>query len=960
MKLQNKNQKTRENKTMRVFVNLLFVFLFINLSFLIVRAQPAGSLDTTFGTGGKVTTAFSTDFSFGFASAIQSDGRIVVAGAAQRTGSADRDFFVARYLPNGLLDNSFGKRGTATISFYNSEIEKSAGVVIQPDGKIVVLGETTAAGGTVDFAVMRLNRNGTPDISFGTEGKVIIDFSGTDDRASAVKIDSSSRIVVAGYKIVLPFNSEQTVLARLHPNGSLDTSFGTGGKLIPEINGTGNSAAYDILIQPVDDKIVVVGFVSAQSFIARFLPNGSFDTSFGSNGKRIAGYAGAAGFANAVALDPVSGGFVTVGPLTLAATGQRIFGLFRFTSNGNFDTSFGPEGDGAATLAFGTREDFPTGIAIEPDRKIVVGGWSRELSANTNFALARLSGSGFIDTTFGTSGKTIVPMRGGFANALNLQTDGKIIQTGYGGAPFPVNRGSMVVTRYNTDGILDASFDGDGIALTAVGSFDYAGKTVVQADGKIIVAGITDQSRTSLYSDFVLTRYNVNGTLDASFGTDGKVQTDFQDGYDGIRSLAIQADGKIVAGGYSSLGPKYDYALARYNTDGSLDASFGTGGKVIANFLSDSEFLVDLAIQSDGKIVAVGFDTNVIPSSESDFITIRIKPDGGIDSSFGTGGIVRTDLGISRGDYSNAVAVQPDGKIVVVGDAATIGGLSDFAAVRYETNGSLDTTFDGDGKLRILFDSVSSSANDVAIGTDGNLVLAGRAGLGNDIDFALVRIKNDGSLDAAFDVDGRATVAFDASFSGAGKIAAPSVISNDQAYAVAIQTDGKIVAAGNTGVGETSDFALARLNYDGSPDSSFDTDGKTTTSFGDDDFVSSVAIQSDGKIIVAGSTENFSDTDFAIARYNAFVPTASNASISGQVITADGRGISNAHLVLTDSSGASRYVSTGSFGYYRFDDLPTGATYVLAVSANRYVFAQPSRIVNLSEELIDVNFISEP
>ena len=398
------------------------------------------------------------------------------------------------------------------------------------------------------------------------------------------------------------------------------------------------------------------------------------------------------------------------------------------------------------------------------------------------------------------------------------------------------------------DGSLDTSFDTDGIVTTdIIGDFDEGQGVVVQSDGKIIVVGGASNGSDS---DFGVVRYNVDGSLDTSFDTDGKVTTDFG-GYDIAQSVAIQLDGKIIVVGQSSSSTQ-TIAVARYNTDGSLDTSFDTDGKVTTDFGVDATYGYDIAIQqSDGKIIVAGhiedYTNNIM-----DIALVRYNTDGSLDTTFDTDGKLTTSYGTNN-DYGRCVAIQNDGKIVVGGytDDYSIG---DILLVRYNTDGSLDTSFDTDGFVTTDFGVYYDYAYDIAIQSDGQIVIAGQAATALGDNFALARYNPDGSLDTSFDGDGKVSTDFG--------------ISYQYAYALAIQSDGKIIAAGES-QDSYSAFAISRYNSDGSLDTSFDTDGKVTTSFGTNDaYCRSVAIQSDGKIVAAGYSYTGSDDDILVVRYN--------------------------------------------------------------------------------------------
>ena len=392
-------------------------------------------------------------------------------------------------------------------------------------------------------------------------------------------------------------------------------------------------------------------------------------------------------------------------------------------------------------------------------------------------------------------------------------------------------------------GDLDTSFGSGGKVITAGGPiFSVA----IQSDGKIVGAG-SGNNGTNL--DFMLLRYNSNGTLDDSFGVGGKVSTPINDDNDQAVDLAIQSDGKIVAAGNSEDGSGDDqFALVRYNTDGTLDTSFGSGGKVSTNVGVGDDIALSVAIQSDGKVVAAGYSKS--DGNLSNISLVRYNADGSQDATAGFFGMKVTD--ISDRDRANSVVIQSDGKILVGGSSASAGASG--VLVRYSTNLSLDASF---GLGGIVITPVSS-VDSVAIQSDGKIVAAGYKSNGIYNDFALMRYNSNGTLDSDF---------------GAGGEVITSFGSNAVAQSVAIQSDGKIVAVGSSGGGFANDFALVRYNTDGTLDTSFGSAGKVTTAFSGGDQADSVAIQSDGKIVAAGYILDVSSSS-ALARYVASSPPA--------------------------------------------------------------------------------------
>jgi len=393
---------------------------------------------------------------------------------------------------------------------------------------------------------------------------------------------------------------------------------------------------------------------------------------------------------------------------------------------------------------------------------------------------------------------------------------------------------------WSVTGALDPSFDYDGKLVTDFSGGDDTGQAVaLQTDGKIVVAGWAYGATP----DFAVARYNPDGSLDTGFDGDGKVVTDFAGGNDYGKAVVLQADGKIVVAG-GTAGATDEFALVRYNPDGSLDTGFDGDGRVVTDFAGGNDYGNAVALQADGKIVVAGYTEG----ATLDFAVARYNPDGSLDTGFDGDGKLVTDFS-GGDDLSYAVVLQADGKIVVAG--YTVSATWDFAVARYNPDGSLDMGFDGDGKVATDYDGGTDYGKAVVLQADGKIVLAGIT-YSATADFAVARYNPDGSLDTGFDGDGRVVTDF------AG--------GDDRGYAIALQADGKIVMAGSA-YGATLDFAVARYNPDGSLDTTFDGDGKLVTDFaGGDDWGYAVALQADGKIVVAGYAES-ATRDFAVARY---------------------------------------------------------------------------------------------
>jgi uncharacterized delta-60 repeat protein len=382
---------------------------------------------------------------------------------------------------------------------------------------------------------------------------------------------------------------------------------------------------------------------------------------------------------------------------TLVAAGSsrkgsgRRFALARYTPDGTLDRRFGT--GGKVLTGFGGAQSFAraTSLAIRRDGKIVVAGWTVPLRLNNPFALARYTVSGKLDRTFGRKGRVLTYFGSRvecFASAVAISADGKVVAVGYC-ISFSGRVGLFALARYTARGRLDASFGRGGRVLTDFGArcCAEAARVAIQADGKIVVAG--DASRRTA-TDFALARYNANGSLDRSFGKGGRVVTKVGEGDSYAAAIVVQSDGKLVVAGRAYVKPDGVFALARYSADGKLDPSFGRGGIVVPNGNASA---YALAIQRDRKLV----------TALGPFGLARFLEDGSLDESFGRDGRVRTDF--HAGATANGVVVRTDGKIVAAGGVGTYPRM-DFALARYTSSGRLDGTFGSGGKVVTDFGSV--------------------------------------------------------------------------------------------------------------------------------------------------------------------------------------------------------------------------------------------------------------
>lgn len=388
---------------------------------------------------------------------------------------------------------------------------------------------------------------------------------------------------------------------------------------------------------------------------------------------------------------------------------------FMNSASGDLDSSFGSSG---IVITSAGRFDFITTVTVQFDDKIVVGGVVGTMSSK--LAVARYDTNGTLDTTFNTTGvQTLLIGSRTEGTGLALQTDGKIVT---GGFAYQSQTNNALV-RYTTNGTLDNSFSGSGYVTTSLGRGATIHDIIIQPDTNIVVAGTT----VTGMPQFFLARYDNTGALDTTFGNAGTVLTPMGLAC-GIHAIALQNDGKIVAGGYVVDGSVIAFALARFNTDGSLDTGFGSSG-VVTTAIGIEAKIQAIKIQPDGKIVVAGY-TYEAPVSK--FVVARYDSTGALDGSFNTTGIVMTEIEYSSRAY--ALGIQSSGKIIAggyaVGDA-----FNEFALARYTTAGALDNTFGTGGMVVTTVGNDDASINSIVIQSDDKIVAAGFTGK----DFALAR-----------------------------------------------------------------------------------------------------------------------------------------------------------------------------------------------------------------------------
>jgi len=858
---------------------------------------------------------------------------------------------------SSILDASFGQGGKVTTGF--AETAEINALARQPDGKIVA-GGFALNGAKNSFALARYLSDGSLDASFG-EGGVVLTALG-DSQIKALAVQPDGRILAVGFAqggfdIVNTVPTHAFAMARYLPDGTLDTSFGTNGMVTQVIDGNSEIHALEIL---PGDKILVAGFVfdtktQDKNFaLARYLPDGSPDPSFGTAGAVTTDIGGSDDEVAAmfVQLDGqiVVGGFSVSG----GGGGNNDFALARYTADGLLDTTFGTLGI-TVTDAAGGASDQINALALLPDGRFLAGGLASNGTDN-DFALARYTADGLLDTTFGTLGTTVTDVAGGASDQINglaVSSSGEILA---GGLASNGTDNDFALARYSTGGVILAT------ATTNVGggNADEGHAVLLRFEGateKLVVGGF---AATPLGRDFGLAQYNATGalTLDtASFGNGGIATSRLGGSHDALNDMAIYIavpdQDKIVVAGTSSS----NFALARYSAEGGLDPSFGGDGRVETPIGSGADRRAlghAVAIYSSGahqgKIVVGGLSFNTVASTDDDFTLVRYNADGTLDTSFGSTGIVTTSLGpaaLGNDDAINALAIQPDNKLLALGygavpvldtdplaACAVTGTRKDIALFRYNTDGTLDTTFGAGGKV------ATSAAPVVPCPLLPNTPLV--ADTRHDSFGQALALQADGKIlvlghgaqTNGGDVDlvvirYLTNGTLDTSFDPVGQDGIVSIDvggAEERATAIALQADGRILVAGTALTGDAAKFILARLLPDGSLDSSFGTGGVVSAQLGGlESQISALSLQADGKILVAGFTFSARNKrDFALARYSSNGVLDPSFGVGGIEISPFSAEIDEIHSLGLQSDG--KIVAAGT----RFDEKTLNSEFHLA------------------------------
>lgn len=695
------------------------------------RYLTDGSLDPSFGSNGVVYTRSNSKL-YPSATLQQKDGQLVVVGTY--FNDSDRGFFIARYNLDGSPDIEFGNNGLIRTDINGNDANAFA-VIQQDDEKLVIAGSSISSPLTL-ATLLRLNIDGTIDTSFNGTGITSVYF-GASSYVRDVTLQSDGKLIISGMARELGEDYSQFIHARLNQNGTLDETFGIDGFAKADISESNDTVSRVILTN--NNRILAAGTSENNFTLVQYLLNGQLDSSFSADGIQT------------VNLMQLNIGFdVKQHPETnkiymLGYGNSQEFLLMRFNPDGSLDTSF--DSDGMVSINASLRADYGTSLELLPNGKILLSGYSTSIGEEYRGLLVQLNADGSLDNTFANGGiiekKSLYSLD--YAYSSIVQTDGKIIEVGY---THNTGNADMVITRYLADGFLDPSFSNNGILTVDIaGGTDRAYGVVQQANGQLIIAG---ESYNGSNSDFTLVRVNNDGTVD------GIVRTAVGDGYDRIRAITQQADGKLLVAGSSQESGFTHLTLARYSESGVLDPTFGDQGIVVSTILSSNATAFSLTLQSNGQIVVAGSTDSGLTSQ---VIVKRFETDGTVDNSFNGTGTFSQAIGVNN-DALYSVIQQADGKLVMAGYGFGSSN-DDFLLVRLNTDGTLDTSFDSDGILFIDFNGGKDKAASILQQDDGKLIISGVSEQNGIDQLVMARIELSGMLDTSFDDDGLLIMASD-------------------------------------------------------------------------------------------------------------------------------------------------------------------------------------------------------
>lgn len=710
----------------------------------------------------------------------------------------------------GDLDTSFGASGFAATPFFKAQLslDQVADAALQTDGKIVSVGSVLIGNSNLT-GITRHRTDGTLDESFGSGG-VILD----SNRSAWYSVGGRSVAIQPDGKILVASGVEHDEIrvTRYLEDGSLDQEFGSGGFVLYE--GVGQIIINEMVLR-TDGRVLLVGyaatgvlngFATYSTFMIQFDSHGQLDQDFGNGGVTLTTVSNYRDAATDVAIQP--DGKIVVAGTTLSDSEE--YGLFvaRYSESGALDDQFGNDAvpgvvrlDNFGEPIYSAKLD-QVGLVVQPSGRIVLAASKKTGQSTVDFTLVGVNAQGLLDTSFGPAPSnglvvTGIPgVPGAGANDLALATDGSILAIGTS-----LLNEQVVIVRYSASGVLDPTWDQDGIAVTP--TIGAATRILVRNDGSPL-AVFNSRDLSTLDLDFGVAQFTLQATLDNGFGNQGIAQHNFLEGNSAAAAYhaVVQGDGKLIQSGVCHGG---GWCLSRLDETGVLDSSFGAGGRTFVGIETSSSALP--LLNPDGSVVLVG---SSMANGVSRLHLARLTRDGVLDTSWSDNGHSLIDVGA---DYVHPVDAQlfPDGSIVVEAYANYgLGFELELRLFRILPTGILDQTFGGDGSVELSSEQALAQSGPLLLQADGRIIAVTSRNEGNVGLVEIHRRLANGQVDAAWGASGSMSLPLG---------------SSNELLSCRLAT---FMASGHLLVGcqVANKIVLMRFDHDGALDASFGTNGQ--------------------------------------------------------------------------------------------------------------------------------------
>lgn len=749
---------------------------------------------------------------------------------------------------DGVPDVTFGTGGFQRANYGQGKLFGTS-VLRLSDGKFVVGGHQFLTNNNTN-AITRFNADGTPDISFGENGTVVVRATFNKDTAAQMLELPNGNILVlsagSGFS-----NGGEVQLYQLTNLGKIDSSFGVNGIVSYHRNsGSPHQTFPQQMHRLADGSILVLYIALADNLwpsIVKFNSNGTIDNSFGVNGvykvvsTALKPYYPPVSLARMHVAADASAVLYWVDPRGASSTDRDSIHMERMLANGTKDLGFGTDGDGVIRRYISeSRFAMADGITMTDGNLLFV--LEAQNGADNDLMTYKVQPDGAAVAAYGTNGLLSLATLMGTkkVHRSTMLNDGSVMLTG------TLIRGSEseIFTLKIGAAAQDYGYGIFGTSTLGVsGVPEIGGQTLENADGSLWVVGHAPLA-TSNNNALNIYKLVANGNPDNSFGNAGLLQVNKTRSTTEAQAMAIQPDGKIIAAGFAFRSQKRGLILSRFLNNGAPDLTFGNQGFIHMEIGTQDDANA-IKVEPDGKILVIGNTFN--SSSQASPYIARFNGNGTPDNTFGTNGVVVTHSG--SGLNARAVVVMPDGKILL--------GINQFGTVRILRlfpDGTADIGFGTNGEVTPGFGMDNQFLETIRLQPDGKILVGGTARQGMNSFFAVARLMPDGVADLSFNATGVRTVA-------------PYGTTNNGLF-MSLQSDGKIVIGGSSSVPGGNHFSVARLLADGTTDTGFGDNGANYIALGTFSQAAKSIVMSDGRIVLAGLSFGGGKMGLAMACFN--------------------------------------------------------------------------------------------